>query len=173
MLKQTAWERHCFLPEQNPTKIDRETPYQTWLLFGTQHRSLIFLCTTQRDPIGRHVASWRIWLVDCSVTYLVANFAELFRSAKSGQKSCFERIVLDGPYLGQFLSDFVRIMSLPSRENSSGTRCLHFSPTGGEYQPMVSWIFQFKPNKKISVWIRYPSRHCYVYSTLIQRTYGT
>ena len=25
------------------------------LLFGAQHRSLIFLCATQRDPIGRHV----------------------------------------------------------------------------------------------------------------------
>ena len=24
-----------------------------------------FLCSAQRDPIGRHVSPWQIWLVDC------------------------------------------------------------------------------------------------------------
>ena len=92
-----AWERRCFLPEQNPTKIGR---------------------ATQRDPIGRHIAIWRIWLVDCSVTYLVYG---LFRSAEVGQKSCFERVVLDAPYLGQFLSDFVRVKSNVSPRPSTFT----------------------------------------------------
>ena len=74
------------------------------LLFGTQYCSLIFPRATQRDPIGRHIAIWWIRLVDCSVTYLVYG---LFRSGKVGQKSCFEWVVLDAPYLDQFLSDFV------------------------------------------------------------------
>ena len=61
------------------------------------------------DPIDRH-----IW-THCYLMNLIGwSFCDvlgigLFRSAEVGQKSCFERVVLDAPYLGQFVSDFVRV----------------------------------------------------------------
>ena len=45
----------------------------------------------------------------------------LCRSAKAGQKSCFERVVFDAPYLGQFLSDFVPVKSKVSPRPSTLT----------------------------------------------------
>ena len=49
------------------------------------------------------------------------SFVWLFRSAKVGQKSFFEWIVLDVPVLGQFLSDFNRVKSNVSPRLSTWT----------------------------------------------------
>ena len=81
------------------------------LLFGTRHRSLIFFRATQRDPIGRHVAGLRILLVDCTVTDLGARFAELFSSAKVGQKSFLSELHWTPHISANFCPIFFRVKS--------------------------------------------------------------
>ena len=74
------------------------------LLFGTWYRSLIFLSFLRHEiSLIRLVDTFLFdkfdWLIVLRCHWC---FAWLFRSAEVGQKSCFERIVLDAPYLGQF-----------------------------------------------------------------------
>ena len=85
---------------------------------------LSFLRRILCDPIGRHVAPWRIQLFDCSVTSLVSKLYLACQVSQSRTRIIFQRVVFDAPYLGQFLSDFVRVKSKVSPRRSTLTYSL-------------------------------------------------
>ena len=119
------------------------------LLFGTWHRSLIFLSflwRNLRDPIGRQVSPWRNWLVDCSPTSL----SKLCLAFKVSQSRTFYE--WGAPVLGQFLSDFVRIKSYYKSVNNaqklgqSNPDIQHFIQIGEKTLLLVVVAQNFNPN---------------------------
>ena len=108
-----AWERNCFLPEQNRTKIDREPASQTckFLLFWKNNFAAVSL--PQHD-------SWVAWLIVLR-RHWWGSFAWLFRSAKVGQNHFLSKVVLDAPVLGQFCPGKKQCLSHYPRENFDQT----------------------------------------------------
>ena len=109
-----TWNGAEFWYKESPdrSEADGQKIMLSAALFGTRHRLLIFfeLCAKKSPCSDWSTHCYLIGWLFCDVLG-IASFAGLFSSAKVGQKSFFERVVLDATYLDQFLSDFVQVKS--------------------------------------------------------------
>ena len=97
---------------------------------------LSFLRRNIRDPIGRYVSPWRIWLVDCFPTSMVRKFC-LALQVKNRAKFFFEFFCCFGPIFVRFWSSKKQCLS----------KAVYFNISTGNFWP--NYPFKHLPSYNI------------------------